>query len=165
MTTLTPVQKETLARLKQRLDAEGVDYILISHPETLASAEDGAESGLGTLAEMAPTFMLKTEQGWLFATISGASKLAYKKIKKQLGLKDVSLARPDAVLEVTGAIIGTVCMINPGHNSILDERVFNHEFIYGGCGVPQHTLKIRPADLARITDARVFDFTDLKIPE
>lgn len=165
MTSLTLAQQETLAHLKQLLDAEGVDYTLISHPQTLASAEDGAESGLGTLAEMAPTFMLKTEQGWLFATISGESKLIYKKIKKQFGLKDVSLAHPDVVLEVTGAVVGTVCLINPGHKSILDERVFNHEFIYGGCGVPQHTLKIRPADLARITAALVFDFTDLKILE
>jgi prolyl-tRNA editing enzyme YbaK/EbsC (Cys-tRNA(Pro) deacylase) len=36
------------------------------------------------------------------------------------------------------------------------------ETIFGGCGVPQHTLAMSPIDLIRITKAQEFDFAEPK---
>jgi len=154
--------EDRINHLKAVLDRQEAEYEFIAHQLTLVSPEDGVEHGVGGLSEMAPTFILKTEKGFLAAVISGDSRLSYKKIKKELGLKDVSLAGPDAVREETGAEIGYVSMINPGMETIIDARLMEQPRACGGCGVPATTLMILPRDLARVTGARIFNFTELK---
>jgi prolyl-tRNA editing enzyme YbaK/EbsC (Cys-tRNA(Pro) deacylase) len=158
----SPAEQERLRQLRQLLDEAQAQYEIIPHSETVSSAQDGVAQGLGTLAQMAPTFLLRSDQGWISAIVSGESRLAYKKIRKQLGLKDVALAKPDVVQQVTGSPIGTVALINPGLRTIVDSRLTALESVYGGCGVPRHTLRIRVQDLIAITQAQVFDFTELK---
>ncbi len=154
--------QQRLDQLRSQLDAEHVRYRILPHETTYASAEDGVTHGVGTLAEMAPTLILKTEKGFVGAIISGATRIVYKKIKKQLGLKDVSLAKPDVVLHLTGSEVGTVSLIQRDLPAIVDSRVVEMETIYGGCGVPNHTLAINPKDLIRIINAQVFEFTEFK---
>ena len=156
-----PDQKK-IERLQQVLDASGAAYKILAHAETVTSAEDGVEKGFGALSVMAPTLVLKTETGWLVAVIGGGTRLSYKKIKQGLGLKNISLATPEQVLEATGAGVGTVSLVNPGLPTIIDQRLLEQDMVYGGCGVPQRTLCIRAADLVAVTGARVFDFTELK---
>ncbi len=157
-----------LAGLRARLDAANADYDIIEHQSTYMSAEDGVTHGLGTLEQMAPTFILKTKQGYVAAIISGATRLVYKQIKRELRLKDVSLASPDTVLQVTGSEVGTVSLIvdafasDPAIPTLVDRRLLELGVGYGGCGVPRHTLRIDIGDLVRITGARVFDFTKPK---
>jgi len=150
----------SLDQLKHTLDEAGVTYEIFSHAEQIDTAEAGVENHLGGLSEMAPTLILETEKGLLAAVISGDTRLSYKKIKKELGLKNVSLARPERVYAATGAEVGTVSLVNPGLVTIIDTRLA--EVVYGGCGLPRHTLKINRADLIRVTQAVVFDFAETK---
>jgi len=159
---LSSAHQQRLDQLKSQLDAANIRYKILPHEATYASAEDGVTHGVGTLAEMAPTLILKTEKGFVGAIISGATRLVYKKIKKQLGLKDVSLATSEVVLHLTGSEVGTVSLIQRDLPAIVDSRVAEMETIYGGCGVPNHTLAIHPKDLIRIINAQVFEFTEFK---
>ncbi|HEU0297634.1 MAG TPA: YbaK/EbsC family protein [Anaerolineales bacterium] len=114
------------------------------------------------LSAMAPTFILQTEAGYLAAIIRGDTRLSYKKIKRKLGLKNVSLAGPDQVKQLTGAEVGYVALVNPGVQTIVDMRVTELTMIYGASGEPKHTLQISPQDVIRITQAQVFDFAEFK---
>lgn len=154
--------KESLKDLAEYLDSEYADYELLSHSKTLISSEDGERYGVGSLAEMAPTLILETETGPLAAIISGDTKIAYKKIKKELGLKNVSLAHSDKVLEVVGFPVGIVPLVRHNCPTIIDSRVMTFNYVFGGCGVDCHTLKITPADLVRLNNAKVFDFCEPK---
>jgi Cys-tRNA(Pro)/Cys-tRNA(Cys) deacylase len=111
---------------------------------------------------MAPTLILHSEKGFLAAIIGGVSRLSYKKIKKELGLKNVSLASAEQISVLTGTQPGWVSLVNPRIRTLLDERLLAQEYVFGGCGVPQHTLRIRVQDLITVTHAKVFDFTELK---
>lgn len=126
--------------LRAKLDTAGAEYEILPHATTYHSAEDGVAHGVGSLAEMAPTFILRTKRG----------------------LRDVSMADPQTVLEETGAEVGYVSQIQPDIATIVDERLLQTGECYGGCGVPKHTLRIKVADLVRITGAKVFDFTEPK---
>ncbi len=64
----------------------------------------------------------------------GDTRLSYKKIKRRLGLKNVSLAAPERVKQLTGSEVGQVALVNFGLKTIVDERVTQVETIYGGCG-------------------------------
>ncbi len=156
---------DPVASLYQLLYEQGARFEIISHPAEageMYTPEDGVRAGLGKLQEMGVTFILKSEAGCLAAVISGDRRLSYKKIKKAMGLKDVSLAKADLVLEQTGARIGTVPPINLGLTTLVDERLLAQQFVFAGCGVALYTLKIHPPDLVRITRANVFDFTEEK---
>lgn len=155
-------ERNQLENLKKLLAASNAEYELIAHEETLRSAEDGVEQGLGDLRDMAPTFILKTENGFMAAIISGETRLSYKKIKKQFGLKNVALARPEEVEEITGAEVGYVSLINPPLPTIMDSRLVELDKVFGGCGVPQMSLRISAGDLVRITGAVIFDFAEQK---
>ncbi len=152
--------EERLRGLRHILETVGAHYEIFSHAETVLSAEDGVQQGVGRLDEMAPTLILETEKGLLAAILSGETRLSYKKIKKELGLKNVALARPERVYEATGAEVGTVCLINPGFLTVIDTRL--PDVVYGGCGIPRHTLCIHREDLIRVTQAFVFDLADTR---
>jgi prolyl-tRNA editing enzyme YbaK/EbsC (Cys-tRNA(Pro) deacylase) len=156
------IQSPRLSQLKSCLDAAGVSYAILVHAQNISSAQDGAQTGLGDLSAMAPTFILRTEAGYIAAIIRGDTRLSYKKIKQKLGLKNVSLAAPEQVLQLTGSEVGHVSLVNQGLPAILDERVLEIETIYGGTGEPNHTLCISPQALVILTQAQVFDFTELK---
>lgn len=151
-----------LSALRAILDAAGCRYEILEHQTTLHSAEDGVAKGMGRLEEMAPTFILRTEAGFLAAIVSGATKLSYRKLRKTLGLTNVSLASPETVLDLTGSPVGTVSLVQRELATIVDERLAALEEGFGGCGIPGHTLRIRMGDLIRVARARVFDFTEPK---
>jgi len=46
---------------------------------------------------MAPTFILRSEAGYLAAIIRGDTRLSYKKIKQKLKLKNLCLATPEQI--------------------------------------------------------------------
>ena len=151
-----------LTRLRTNLDQVGIMYNILVHEQNIATAQDGTQTGLGTLSAMAPTFILQTEAGFLAAIIRGDTRLSYKKIKRKLGLKNVSLAAPEQVLQLTGAEVGYVSLVNPGIQTIVDTRLTEVSIVNGGSGEPNHTLQISPEDLIRVTRAQVFDFTEFK---
>lgn len=153
-----------LTALRSLLDGAGCRYEILAHETTVHSAEDGVARGMGALREMAPTFILRGDATFFAPIVSGATKLSYRKIRKALGLSNVSLASAESVFELTGSIVGTVSLVQRAVPTILDERLAVLSEGYGGCGVPGHTLRIRVEDLVRITRARVFDFTEPKEP-
>ena len=155
-------EQEKIDQLKQILDVAEVDFNILTHDVTVKSAEEGVAKGFGDLKIMAPTFILRSKGSYLAAIISGETHLSYKKIKKELGLKNVSLATPEQVEQITGAQIGTVALVNPSLQSLVDSRLTELKFVFGGCGVPRHSLRINVQDLIRVTRAQVFDFTELK---
>lgn len=154
-----PVQ---LSRLKETLDAAGVHYVIHAHSLAIQSAQDGVEQGFGRLANMAPTLILRSENNYLAAIVRGDTRVSYKKIKRYLKLKNLSLASPEQVQQVTGSEIGYVSLINSGVATIIDSRVAEMDTIYGGCGIPNYTLQLNPQDLIAIVQAQVFDFTEPK---
>jgi Cys-tRNA(Pro)/Cys-tRNA(Cys) deacylase len=151
-----------LNQLIDRLEAARANYEILAHDLTIRTAEEGVAQGIGDLAAMAPTFILRAKGDFLAAIIRGDTRLSYKKIKRALGLNDLCLATPEEVKQITGAGVGYVSLVNAGMPTIIDSRVEELEAIYGGCGVPRFTLKIHPRDLIAITQAQVFDFAEQK---
>ena len=157
-------EQDIIDQLRQVLNEAGASYTIHIHDETVASVQKGVDMELGELRAMAPTLILSTQAGYVAAIISGETRLSYKKIKKELRLRDVSLATPEQVQQVTGAHTGNVALINPGIRTIVDTRLTEQSSIYGGCGIPCYSLQISIKDLIAVTYAEVFDFTELKAP-
>lgn len=154
---------EKFSTLKSILKSAHVPFTIFRNDGTISTVEEGANLVSNDMSKLAPTFILETETGFLAAVIPGDTRLSYKKIKQELHLKNVSLASPQTVKQVTGSEVGKVSLVNPHLQTIVDSHLLEKTEVFGGCGVSHHTLKIRPQALVAVTHARVFDFTDKKM--
>lgn len=150
---------ESLVKLLQR---ENADYEIFSDDFTVATASSGAEHYGISLGETTPTLILKTKDGYFAAIICGNMRISFKKLKQALNLKDISMADPETILNLTGAKIGEVSLINPELTTIIDTNVLQNKNCYGGSGSPKTTLRINTQDLIKITNAQIFDFAELR---
>ena len=153
---------EKLSTLKSLLESANVQFTILCNDANISTVKDGANLVSNDFSKLAPTFILETETGFLAAVITGDTHLSYKKIKWELNLKNVSLASPQMVKQLTGAEVGQVSLINPNLQTIVDLCLLEKTEVFGGCGVSHHTLKIKPQALVMVTYARVFDFTEKK---
>jgi prolyl-tRNA editing enzyme YbaK/EbsC (Cys-tRNA(Pro) deacylase) len=153
------IQLDTLDNL---LKGKNADYSIFRDDFSLEKAADGAQHYGISLNETTPTFILKTNDMYYAAIICGNTRISFKKLKLALSIKDIRMADPETVLKLTGAKIGEVCLINFNLPTLIDHNVLKNINCYGGCGAPKSTLKINTQDLIRITNAKIFDFTEEK---
>lgn len=155
-------EPEVIIRLRALLDQGGAEYEIYRREDNVATAEDGVAQGFGALHNMAPTLILNCGDHFVAAIISGDRRLTYKLVKKHLDVRNLSLATPEQVREVTGADVGSVSLVNTGLRTLVDTRLVEGGTAFGGCGIPGYSLRIAATDLVRITGADVFDFTTPK---
>jgi prolyl-tRNA editing enzyme YbaK/EbsC (Cys-tRNA(Pro) deacylase) len=96
------------------------------------------------------------------AIVSGDARVSRQKVSDAFGLRQLRLASPDTVLQVTGYRAGgvpPVCHLQPIPVA-LDRRVFEHRVVFGGGGDEWHMLRIAPHDIQRLTGAVVADLIE-----
>lgn len=135
------------------------DYEIFQDDVLMKNASIGAVHYNIDMSHCTPTFLIKIDQSFLVVIIQGNRKIDFKKLKKYLETNKVSMASPEAVLEVTGASVGSVSMINPNLRTLIDDGVSHIDYCYGGCGVDKFTLKIKSCDLIQLTRAEVGEFS------
>lgn len=151
---------EKLMMLEDVLKNNNVDYAILKHDVTLQSAQQGADYFGISLQETTPTLIVKIQDEYVAVIVTGNSRISFKKLKQIFNVKDVSLADPQTILNLTGAHIGQISLVNPDLRTLVDIQVTQNQNCWGGCGVPQTTLKINTQDLIKITQAQVLDFTE-----
>ena len=151
-----------LIKLEEILQSQQADYTFLKDSVNFKTSEEGAAHYGVSMSETTPTLILKSKDKFFAAIICGDTKIVFKKLKQALGVKDLSMADPETVHQLTGAHVGYVSMINEGLPTVIDNQVLNNEKCFGGCGVRDVSLQINTRDLINITDARLFDFAELK---
>jgi len=140
-----------IRKLKEMLDKSGREYELIYHERPLRSAEEGAEYFHIPIGQTAPTLVLESSRGLMALVISGGKgKTNLQKIASVLDLDEVRLASPGKVLKETGFQVGSIPLVGLDLPFILDSKIFEFPFIYGGAGVNGWTLKIVPKALEEL---------------
>ncbi|OGB94139.1 MAG: hypothetical protein A2Z31_03700 [candidate division NC10 bacterium RBG_16_65_8] len=89
----------------------------------------------------------------------GNARVDVKRIEGLTGIVGLKLAKPDVVFAKTGYPAGGTPPV--GHREripvIVDTRVAAQEWGYAGGGRPELLVKIRSADIIRLTEATVAD--------
>jgi prolyl-tRNA editing enzyme YbaK/EbsC (Cys-tRNA(Pro) deacylase) len=108
------------------------------------------------VAQIAKSIVFRCGMRAAVVITSGANRVDQAKAEAALGVK---LGRADAdwVRQTTGFAIGGVAPV--GHRSelllLLDEDLMALDPIWAAAGSPSHVFRTTPADLVRITGARV----------
>ena len=89
----------------------------------------------------------------------GNGRVDLKRVQAITGLQGLKLAKPDVVYAKTGYPAGGTPPV--GHREkfgvIVDTRVAAQEWGYAGGGRPEFLVKIKSADIVRLTDASIHD--------
>lgn len=153
------VKREHLDSL---LKNEKADYTILIDESSLKTAAAGAERYGISLQETTPTLIIKVDGAYIAAIICGNNRISFKKLKQALQAKDVRMADPQEIFNITGAHIGEISLVNQGLKTVIDSNVLKNKNCYGGCGISMTTLRINTDDLVRITNAQILDFAEIR---
>lgn len=137
-------------KMEEKLKELGVKYEFVQH-EAIVDVEEGLKFlGIGPKQGVS-TLLMKSKKGYFTVIRRDDHKMDNKKIKKLLGVDDIKMASLEEIKEQLGCEISYVSLFNPNFHPLIDQDMFEIDFVYGGTGSPFFDLKIRPEDLLLLT--------------
>ncbi|HEX2968752.1 MAG TPA: YbaK/EbsC family protein [Bacteroidales bacterium] len=134
--------------LKTRLNRLNVEFEIIHHEIPIKSRKDAL--GYFKIEETVPTLIIKAENVFFALIVSGErTRVDFDVIKNLLGCDQLAMADKNEVYEKLGFKTGQIPLIGHDLQCIVDSRIFQYEFVYGGTGDCHYTLKIKPDDLVK----------------
>ncbi len=149
--------------LGQYIRESAADAEVIRLPVGTATVERAAEA-LGVTADrIMKSLLFRARDGECVLVIAaGTARVDAKKLAAVTGKDGWRLAKPDGVLAVTGYPAGGTPPV--GHATtlrvLMDAKAAALDVVYGGGGALDAMLRIRIADIRRLTGAEVHDLAE-----
>ena len=154
---MTLLDKEGVKRVEKSLkefDQKQSVIILKSSARTALEAASSLDCEVGAIVK---SLVFKAENKFILCLVAGDKKASLNKIKKELNIKDVSMASSDEVKKVTGFTIGGVSPI--GHLNkieiLIDNSLKRFNSLFAAAGHPNCVFEINFNDLQKITNGSI----------
>lgn len=140
-----------MENIKKLLVENKIEFEIIHHEKLIHTAQEGADYFEIEIGQTAPALIIYTNTGFYALIVSGSEeKIDFKKVKKLLKCTDVRLATKDEVQQGTGYLVGTIPIFGIPFPYIIDKRLLEYSYIYGGTGEKNYTLKVNPDALLKL---------------
>ena len=144
-------------RVQDALARGGVDARAVDLPESTRTARDAAAAIGCELVQIAKSMVFVSAGGEGMLVLAPGDSDVVEDLVTGLVHQSVRMATPKEVRQLTGFAIGGVAPV--GHATtipvIMDERLLTFPQVWAAAGTPRSVFGIAPADLQRITGARV----------
>jgi Ala-tRNA(Pro) deacylase len=142
------------------LDEHEIRYELIEHPERFTAAAEARAAGVGP-QDAAKEVVLREGDSYVLAVIPASERLDLTKVRALLDAED----RPRLATEGEIAAdfpefeVGAMPPFGQIHDvpEIVDRRLLDHDQVLCAAGDHRHSVRIDPAEIVRLADARVGD--------
>jgi len=156
-------QTATTSLLEQLIENGSIDAEIIEPGVPTPTVSDAARALGVEERQIIKSLLFAAKTGEVvLVVLSGASKVSRQRLREVTGLRGLELADPALVLERTGYPAGGTPPV--GHTSqldvIVDEGVMALPVAIGGGGRIDALLQITPAEIARMTQAKVARVAD-----
>ena len=159
---MTLLDKEGVKRVQNTLrefDPKLEVIVLKSTARTALEAATSLDSEVGAIVK---SLLFKTENTFTLCLVAGDKKASLNKIKKELNIKDASMASADEVKEITGFTIGGVSPV--GHlnkiNILIDNSLKRFNSLFAAAGHPNCVFKTNFLDLKKMTNGSIKEITE-----
>jgi Cys-tRNA(Pro)/Cys-tRNA(Cys) deacylase len=151
------------------LDRLGIPYERFSFPNSIEKGAASVARALGYREhQMVKTLIFETDRGDCALVMLGGDQSAISgHLKKVLGSRDIHLARPEKVLQITGYVIGSIPPFHwqpDGFRSFLNTSLLEEPVLGVGTGQWGEEIMITPKNLIRASQAQVVNLTDRDKP-
>ena len=148
----------------QFLDEQQIPYQKRTFPPTTEKGAASVAQALGCReGQMVKTLIFTTKAGERVMVLLPADKSAVSgHLKKALGSRNIRLAHPDAIRDLTGYEIGSIPPFHwqpPGFRSFIDASLMDEEVLGVGAGVWGQEIMITPQDLVKASQAVVVNLS------
>ena len=148
---------DKLLGLKDLLHQHDAEYELICHEEQIRSVEDAKK--YFDITQTAPTLIVKQNYKYLALIVSGVQEhIDFKLLKHIMNGNEIKLASKNEIKKATGFTAGNIPLVGLDIPYILDRKLLDQSYIFGGSGIEQYTLKIKVCDLVNIIHPTIIDF-------
>ena len=155
-----------LNRILSELKQKKVDFEHIEHGFVHRSKEAASIRG-NSLSQAAKAIVLKVKDKdsyyFMQAVLQGHRKIHMKTLKKLLSAKNISLASPAEVEEITGCTIGSVPPFGHlfGLEVIADKNLLEESKVVFSAGTHHDSVRLSSVDLFDVLNPKVLSFTVL----
>jgi prolyl-tRNA editing enzyme YbaK/EbsC (Cys-tRNA(Pro) deacylase) len=148
-----------VARVAGFLDATGAEARLEEVGADVTTAAGAADAVGCTLGQIVKSLVMLCDGAPVVVLVPGDRRADTGKIAKLTSVRRVTIARPEVVHEVTGFEPGAVAPFPlPAIAEVLMERrLLRYHHVWAGAGSSQHLVRLTPAELVRLSRARVED--------
>jgi tryptophanyl-tRNA synthetase len=150
-------------KIENELKKAGVKYEVVQLPIEVGNNPDlrvHAQFHKRELKYMIATLVYKTEKGLIAVQKRGDCKIKSAKLKKQLGIQDLSMVSAEELMGL-GFIPGHVPALDLNIPVYIDRNIGELEILYIGLGTPEFILKVSYADLNKLNNAKVVDVCEI----
>ena len=156
------LNKEPVKRVQKKLLEFDESYKVMVLDSSARTALEAAESLNTDVGSIVKSLLFKSENNFILCLVSGDKRCSLNKLKKIKQQKDISMANPKSVKEVTGFTIGGVSPI--GHlkevEIFIDNNLKRFQNIYAAAGHPNCVYKVNFENLLKMTSGKVEDITE-----
>jgi len=156
------LDKEAVKRVEELLKKFDQKLSVIILDTSARTALEAASSLGCEVGAIIKSLLFKTDNSFTLFLVSGDKRASLNKIKKNLIIKDASMATADEVKKITGFTIGGVSPI--GHLNkipiIIDNSLERFENLYAAAGHPNCVFKIDFTNLQKITEGLIKEITE-----
>ena len=147
-------------QLEDYLRGHGVSFDLIEHVRSESAAAEARAAQLPA-EQTAKTVVLQTPGGYRFAVISASDRLDLHKAAAALGLNRHALrfaTEADMAADFPSYAVGAIPPLGPDTPAeLIDPRLLDYEHVLCPAGDHEHSLKVDPTDIVRVTGALTVD--------
>ncbi len=152
------------------LDEKNIDYEIRGFADSTEKGAANVAQALGFRErQMVKTLVFGTDRGdYALIMVGGDQNAVSGLLKKALGSRNISMAKPEIVQQITGYVIGSIPPFHwqpEGFCSILEASLMDEEILGVGAGVWGNEILITPANLVAATQARVVNLTNKPLAE
>ena len=159
---MTLLTKEPVKRAEKILKNYDTNLKVISLDTSARTAKEAASSLRCEIGAIVKSLLFSADQKFILCLVSGDKKASLNKLKKNLNIKNLEMAKAEDVKDITGYTIGGVSPV--GHLKDIDIFVDNSlerfKDLYAAAGHPNCVFKIDFKNLVQLTKSSILDFTE-----
>ena len=156
------LDKEPVKRAERILKEFDANLNVIVLEQTARTANNAATALGCNVGAIVKSLLIKIGNKFCLCLVSGDKRCSLNKLKKKLGEKDVSMANPDEVKQITGYTIGGVSPIGHLVNTkvYMDKHLERFSKVFAAAGHPNAVFGITFFELKKLTNSEVDDLTE-----
>ena len=154
--------KEPVQRAEKYLKEFDTNLEVISLETSARTAAEAASSLKCEVGAIVKSLLFSADDKFILCLVSGDKKASLNKLKKNLNINNMEMAKAEDVKQITGYTIGGVSPV--GHlkkvNIYIDKNLDRFNDLYAAAGHPNCVFKISFINLVQITNGSILDLTE-----
>jgi Cys-tRNA(Pro) deacylase len=154
--------KEPVQRAEKYLKEFDTNLEVISLETSARTAAEAASSLKCEVGAIVKSLLFSADDKFILCLVSGDKKASLNKLKKNLNINNMEMAKAEDVKQITGYTIGGVSPV--GHlnkvNIYIDKNLDRFKDLYAAAGHPNCVFKISFINLVQITNGSILDITE-----